>query len=305
MSIQDYNARLENNNTNLNEILNTINNLPTLKLQDKSVIPTKEKQTIQAEDNYSGLGIVNVEAIPDSYVEPSGEKVITTNGTHDVTNYKTVVTDVHEISKYEPRALKFTNYSGSDLTYEVANVNTVNITSFDTMFSKCSNITSLDLNHWDTSNVTTVNQMFNGCSKLAYVYLSNWNTSKVTDFSRMFYNDMKLTSLDLKNWDTSSATTFEYMFFYNQILTELDLSNWTTSKVTNMGMMFYGCKALTKIDIRNFDFTKVTSYSTMFGSSASDGPANNCLIIVKDDTAKSWITSKFSRLTNVKTVAEL
>ena len=45
--IQDYNARLENNNTNLNEILNTINNLPTLKLQDKSVTPTKEKQTIQ------------------------------------------------------------------------------------------------------------------------------------------------------------------------------------------------------------------------------------------------------------------
>jgi len=42
----------------------------------------------------------------------------------------------------------------------------------------------------------------------------------------------------------------------------------------------------------------------MFGSSASNGVPDNCLIIVKDETAKQWITSKFSRLTNVKTIVE-
>ena len=83
MSIKDYNARLENNNNNLNEILNTINNLPTLKLQDKSVTPTKEKQTIQPDETYNGLGSVSVEAIPSSYVEPSGTLEITENGEYD------------------------------------------------------------------------------------------------------------------------------------------------------------------------------------------------------------------------------
>ena len=29
-----------------------------------------------------------------------------------------------------------------------------------------------------------------------------------------------------------------------------------------------------------------------------------CLIIVKDDTQRTWITSKFSKLTNIKTIAE-
>ena len=88
-------------------------------------------------------------------------------------------------------------------------------------------------------------------------------------------------------------------------LTSLNLSNFDTSKVTSMYRMFNGCKSLTHLDIRNFDFTKVTSYSNMFGSSASTGVPDNCEIIVKDDAAKTWITSKFSRLTNVKTVAEL
>ena len=64
--------------------------------------------------------------------------------------------------------------------------------------------------------------------------------------------------------------------------------------------MFRACSSLTNLDIRNFDFTNVTSYSNMF-----TGVPKDCLIIVKDDTAKTWLTSKFTTLTNVKTVAEL
>jgi surface protein len=83
-------------------------------------------------------------------------------------------------------------------------------------------------------------------------------------------------------------------------LPELDLSKWETTSATNMSQMFCNCKVLTKLDIRNFTFTKVTNYSNMFKNVPAD-----CLIIVKDDTAKTWITSKFTTLTNVKTVAEL
>ena len=67
-----------------------------------------------------------------------------------------------------------------------------------------------------------------------------------------------------------------------------------------MSGMFNNCTQLTSLDIRNFVFTKVTSYSNMF-----NGVPTDCLIIVKGDIEKEWITSKFTTLTNVKTVAEL
>ena len=109
--IQDYNTRLENNNTNLNEILNAINTLPTLKLQNKSVTPTKEKQTIQADENYNGLGSVSVEAIPSNFIEPIGTLEITENGEYDVKEKEKV--NVNVVSGYvlniEENTINFSN----------------------------------------------------------------------------------------------------------------------------------------------------------------------------------------------------
>ena len=299
MSIQDYNTRLENNNTNLNEILNTINNLPTLKLQDKSVTPTKEKQTIKADETYNGLGSVSVEAIPSRYVEPSGTLEITKNGEYEVKNYESVTTNVHEPTPYAPKYISFYYYRGTDLSQETATLDTSNVTSMYYMFGSCSSLTTLDINHFDTSNVTDMQYMFISCTKLTSLDLNNWDTSKVTTFYSTFGTCTSLASINVKDWNVSNAGSFYRTFIGCGKLTELDLSGWVTTKATNMQEMFQNCWGLTKLDIRNFDFTKVTSYRNMFGLS------NDCLIIVKDDTAKSWITSKFTNLTNVKTVAEL
>ena len=84
-------------------------------------------------------------------------------------------------------------------------------------------------------------------------------------------------------------------------LLELDLSNFNTSNVTNMSYMFNACEKLKKLDIRNFTFDKVIHYYGMFLGRVP----NDCLIIVKSDTEKEWITSKWTNLTNVKTVDEL
>ena len=59
--------------------------------------------------------------------------------------------------------------------------------------------------------------------------------------------------------------------------------------------MFYNCSSLTSLDISNFTFDKVTSYDEMFTN-----VPNNCSILVKSQTEKDWITSKFTNLTNVK-----
>lgn len=54
------------------------------KLQEKSATPSKTQQTISPDGGYDGLSIVTVNAIPESYVIPTGTIDITANGTHDV-----------------------------------------------------------------------------------------------------------------------------------------------------------------------------------------------------------------------------
>ena len=192
----------------------------------------------------------------------------------------------------------------SNVLLDLSGVNTENVTDMSYCFAHSDGLISLDLTSFNTSKVETMYYMFNGCSKLTSLDLSSFDTSNVTTMREMFSNCSKLTSLDLSSFNTSNVTTMQTMF-NNLKLTSLDLSNFVTTSLTSTYQMFINCTKLIHIDIRNFDFSKVTSSGDMFGSNAVSGVPDDCLIIVKDDTAKEWITSKFSRLTNVKTVAEL
>ena len=147
----------------------------------------------------------------------------------------------------------------------------------------------------NTSNVTNMMQMFYDCGKLTRLNLSSFNTSNVTNMMQMFNGCRSLTSLDLSSFNTSNVTDMNSMFNGCRSLTSLDLSNFDTSNVISMDDMFSGCRSLTSLDLSSFDFTNVTSYSGMF-----TGVPANCEILVKDETAKTWITSEFSNLTNVK-----
>ena len=169
---------------------------------------------------------------------------------------------------------------------------TINGTDASYMFYNCN---LEELPQIDTSNVTNMKYMFTR-STATTLDLSSFNTSKVTNMSNMFANSAA-TTLDLSNFDTSNVTNISSMFA-SSAATTIDLSNFDISKATSTISMFENSK-VTTLDIRNFDFTNVAYYNDMFRNVST-----NCLIIVKDDTAKEWITSKFTTLTNVKTVAE-
>lgn len=184
-------------------------------------------------------------------------------------------------------------------TLDLSNFNTSNVTTMDSMFYTCNNLATLNLSSFNTLNVTSMKYMFWECNKLTDLDVSSFDTSKVTSMVGMFRNCRSLTTLDLSNFDTSNVTEMDSMFIYCSTLTNLDLSSFNTSKVTGMYQMFSGCSKLKNLNISNFDFTNVTSYTSMFQNVPTD-----CYILCKDATAKEWITSKFTTLTNVHYVGE-
>ena len=187
-------------------------------------------------------------------------------------------------------------FSCSKLTsLDVSHFNTTKVTDMSDMFNSCSSLTSLDLSSFDTSKVRDMSRMFSDCARLTSLDLSSFNTTNVTETTGMFNNCSGLTSLNLSNFNTSNVTYTLNMFNNCSSLTSLDLSSFNTSNVTYMPNMFNNCSSLTSLDISNFTFDKVTNYTNMF-----TGVPNNCEILVKSQTEKDWITSKFTNLTNVK-----
>lgn len=276
------------------------------KTETLEVTPTKETQYFESETGIY-YDNVTVNPIPDEYIIPNlGTKTITKNGTYNATDDNldgysqvSVATSGVDINDYFN-----TTYSGTSTDYWLRDnfikkvpdiVIDDSVTSLKYFCSGFLYVPKIICN----SNVTNIGYMYSSCTAKT-IDLSGLNTSNVTYIVGMFQNASFVKSLDVSSFNTSKVKSLTNVFYYCNKLTSLDLSNWNISNVTSTRGTFYNCSSLTSLDIRNFDFTNVTSYSDMFA-----GVPTDCLIIVKDDTAKTWITSKFTTLTNVKTVAEL
>lgn len=66
----------------------------TANLQEKTITPTKEIQTVECDSDYEALSKVTVNAIPSDYVIPSGDVIITESGTYDVTEKAQAIVNV-------------------------------------------------------------------------------------------------------------------------------------------------------------------------------------------------------------------
>lgn len=151
----------------------------------------------------------------------------------------------------------------------------------------------------DTSNATTAQYMFSGCTNLEIVPKLILTNLANTGLTYLFQNCSNLREIDASGINTTTITTLKSTFYNCKRLKELDLSSWNTTILTSMNNTFDGCNSLQKLDVRNFIFTNVTNKSSTF-----NGVPTNCLIIVKDQSQKTWMNTYFASYTNVQTVAE-
>lgn len=112
--------------------------------------------------------------------------------------------DVYDV--YKSGTDFITLLANSSNVVEVLGANATGITSTDSMFYKCTSLTSVPI--FDTSNVIYMNHMFYNCSSLTSVPL--FDTSNVTYMDATFYNCQALTSVPLL--DTSKATYMDNTF---------------------------------------------------------------------------------------------
>ncbi|MDD7756079.1 MAG: BspA family leucine-rich repeat surface protein [Clostridiales bacterium] len=261
-------------------------NIVLANLQEKEIIPTKNIQNIVADFSFDGLSKVTVNPIPDEYIIPSGEIEINANGNYNVTDKvsarvsvpeKTLTTKTItangtynatddnadgysqvtvETEKYAPRYIRFQSYAGTELDYELNNLDGKHLTSTYYMFQRCKGLVSVPL--FDTSNVTDMSYMFNDCQSLVSVPL--FDTSNVTDMTEMFGHCPNLVSLPL--FDTSKVTNMNRTFGQCTKLTEIPL--FDTRNVTNMSDLFYDCRKLQEIPALNT--SNATNVNEMFMS---------------------------------------
>ena len=70
----------------------------------------------------------------------------------------------------------------------IENLNTENVTNMNSMFDRCSALTSLDLTNFNTAKVSDMSYMFMGCSALTTIFVSDkFVTDLVTSSDNMFH----------------------------------------------------------------------------------------------------------------------
>lgn len=180
--------------------------------------------------------------------------------------------------------------------------NGIKIKDCSNLFGDCQGLVSVDLSDLNTSETTTMEDMFYSCNSLQEINLDGINTSKVKNMKYMFGNCYAISQLNLSMLDTSQVTDMSNMFYECIGIEKIDMSKCITTNLTNTKMMFYifadegGFRGkINEIDISSMDFSKVTQYDNMFGDIPS-----NCLIYVKNETAKNFVLSVRNDLTNVQ-----
>ena len=297
------------------------------KLQEKEVVPTKEKQEIVSDPQYDGLSKVTVDKIPDEYIIPTGNIEIIENGIYNVREKETANVNIPMLKLGTKNITENGVYKASDDELDGYSEVTVGIKSlftghYDAEGLKQIGWTDEEINYYNQNGVqwnssedeyfkltqtelagdessstrflpkNSTKKSFNGYYRLLAIPLLK--TTSLTNMSSMFYYCYSLTTIP--QLDTSNVTNMSNMFencYSLKAIPQLD-----TSSVTNMSYMLYGCYSL-KI-IQQLDTSSVINMSNMF---------QNCYsltaIPLLDTSSVTNMSYMFQNCFSLKTIPQL
>ena len=150
-------------------------------------------------------------------------------------------------------------------TIDLADLDTSEVTSMNTMFYTMSSLKNIDVSGFNTSKVTDMYAMFDQTGVIEQLNVSNFDTSNVTDMKWMFFGLNKLKKLNLTNFDTNKVTNMYGMFDAMTDVSEIKFgTNFNTRSVTNMGRMFSRTSSIQQLDLSHFNTASVTAMNDMF-----------------------------------------
>lgn len=147
-----------------------------------------------------------------------------------------------------------------DKIISIAQWGSIEWSSMERAFSRCTNLNITATDAPDLSMVTSAKEMFFSASAMN-ANLNSWDVSNITDMEQMFDQAATFNG-DISCWDVGNVINTRLMFLKATAFAG-DISNWDVSKVEDMGLMFEDATSFNS-DLSNWDVDSVTSMWRMF-----------------------------------------
>lgn len=201
--------------------------------------------------------------------------------------------------KYKPRIIRFQGYTGTELDYEMENLDTSLVTSLESFLEVASNLTKIVMPNNSTPYLTNTARAFYNCQALTEIDLRGMTFGNVTNCLYMFSNVRGLQKLetdefdlsgcadlnqiltyagynytggcdiDFSKWKTSNALTNLSKFAYTSNIKNMQLTGFNTENVTTLSQAFSVCGKMEYLNLSSFNVGKCTSFLQMIYTAAS------------------------------------
>lgn len=289
------------------------------KLQDKSIVPTKETQEVKADEGYE-LGTVTVNPIPDEYIIPKlqnktvkpsiREQTIEADNGYDGLNDVTISAIVLQDKSVTP-SKEVQNITPDEDYDGLSNVNIEPIPEEYITPTGTIDITEngeTDVSGYAKANVDVKYKprfiSFQACALTdLQPEIEQVEASLIETLYNSFLNSEAI-EIDLSSWNLSSLTVMYGTFRNNTALERLDLGNINTSQITNTNYMCNGCSALNTLIIRSDGVLPLTNVNALSGTPIASGTG---YVYVKDELVETYksATNWSNYATQIKGISEL